>query len=255
MNTLFDLTGRTALVTGGGSGLGRHFAKVLAAEGATVVLSARRVDKLEATANEIIEAGGKAVCVPMDIGNGDSIKSAMLEATELCGPISIVVNNAGVVAEPSLLKLSEEEWDRVLDINLKGQWLVAREAVELIKDVEVNASIINIASILGIAVQKGTGAYAASKAALIHLTKNMAVEWARFGVRVNAIAPGYYSSEIADKFLATETGQAMIKTIPMRRFGQHENLTGSILLLASEASAYITGSTIVVDGGHSISAV
>ena len=255
MNKIFDLTGRTALVTGGGTGLGKHFAFVLAEAGATVVLSARRVEKLEETANEITRSGGRAICIPMDVGCSESIIAALTEATEKCGPVSIVVNNAGVVAKPSLLKVTEEEWDGVLDINLKGPWLVAREAVKLLQNTGLTGSIINIASILGMAVQKGTGPYAASKAALIHLTKNMAIEWARFGVRVNAIAPGYYTSEMADEFLVTDAGKALINGIPQRRLGNHEDLTGAILVLASDASAYMTGTTTVVDGGHSISTV
>lgn len=251
ISELFNLNGRTALITGGGTGLGKQFAKVLAEAGATVVLCARRVDKLQATAEEIQASGGQALCFVMDVTDADSIAAAFDQVGEH-GPVSILVNNAGTVADLMLLDVPEQEWDQVQDTNLKGAWLVAKESARRMIDSGVGGSIVNIASALGVAVQKGTGPYAASKAGLLHLTRSMALEWARFGIRVNAIAPGYYATDLAEDFLNSETGQAMVKRIPQRRLGNVEDLSGAILLLASDAGAYMTGSVITVDGGHSL---
>jgi NAD(P)-dependent dehydrogenase (short-subunit alcohol dehydrogenase family) len=251
---LFDLSGRTALITGGGTGLGRQFARVLSGACASVVLCARRVDKLEETAAEIRDNGGNALCVPMDITDAGQI-AAGFDAAKSLGPVSILVNNAGTVAEPSLLELDESEWDSVIDTNLKGAWLVAREATRRMISAEMTGTVINIASILGSAVQKGTGPYAVSKAALIHMTRVMALEWARYGVRVNAIAPGYFATDLAADFLDTDFARNMIKRVPQRRLGNLEDLSGPILLLASDASDYMTGTTITVDGGHSMAVI
>jgi len=249
----FNLAGRTALITGGGTGLGRHFATVLAAAGARVVICARRRDKIEATAEAINAGGGQALAVPMDVTDAASI-SAAFEQAATQGPVTILVNNAGVVSHPSLLAIPEEEWDQVLATNLKGAWLVARELVQRLSDQPAagGGAIVNIASILGTTAQKGTGPYSASKAALLHLTRNMALEWAKLQVRVNAIAPGYFSSDLADDFLDSEGGRAMVRRIPQRRLGELQDLTGAILLLASDASRFMTGSVVTVDGGQSI---
>jgi len=253
INDVFNLQGRNALITGGGTGLGRHFATVLAAAGARVVLCARRLDKIRDTAEEIMAGGGQAAAIPMDVTEAASV-SAAFEQAAAQGPVTVLVNNAGVVSHPSLLAVSEEEWDQVLATNLKGAWLVAREAVRRLAEQPAagGGAIINIASILGTTAQKGTGPYSASKAALLQLTRNMALEWARHQVRVNAIAPGYYSSDLADDFLVSDSGRAMLNRIPQRRLGELQDLTGAILLLASDASRYMTGSVVTVDGGHSI---
>ena len=251
---LFDLNGRCALITGGGTGLGRHFAKLLSEAGASVILCARRVDKLKQTADEINRAGGNALCVPMDVTNAEQI-SAGFDAAKGLAEISILVNNAGAVSEPLLLELDETDWSRVLDTNLKGAWMVARQAARRMIESGTPGSIINIASILGSAVQKGTGPYAASKAALIHMTRVMALEWAHYRIRVNAIAPGYIATDLAGDFLDSETGRNMIKRIPQRRLGKAEDLSGAMLLLASDASEHMTGTTITVDGGHSMAII
>lgn len=251
---LFDLRGRTALITGGGTGLGRHFAMVLSQAGASVVLCARRAEKLEETASEIREMGGTALCVPMDITDARQIADGF-DAAESLGTTSILINNAGTLAKPGLLELDEAVWDSVLDTNLKGAWLVAREATRRMIDADTKGTVINVASILGSAVQKGTGPYAASKAALIHMTRVMALEWARYGVRANAIAPGYFSTDFSTEFLNTDMGQNMVRRIPQRRLGNLENLSGPILLLASDASEYMTGTTITVDGGQSMAII
>ena len=253
-DSIFDLTGKMAVITGGGTGLGKQFAHVLSKAGATVVLCARRVEKLEEAVAEINDAGGKAHCCAMDVTDAASIAAAFDQA-ERYGQVSILINNAGMVAEPSLLKLEEETWDLVQATNLKGAWMVGKEAASRMIANNSSGSVINIASILGIAVQKGTGPYSASKAALLHLTRDMAVEWARYGIRVNSIAPGYYSTDMAEAFLESSPGKALLKRIPQRRLGSVEDLSGTILLLSSDASAYMTGSCITVDGGLSLSVI
>lgn len=253
-NKLFDLTGSTALITGGGSGLGKHFAQILSAAGAEVILCGRRLDVLKQVCAEIEQSGGRAVCVQMDVSDAQSITAAFAQI-EKYGPITILINNAGLMAEPSLLDLTEQEWDRVNDVNLKGAWLVAKATVKQMIAKEVTGSVINIASVLGSCVQKGTGPYAASKAGLLHLTRSMALEWARYGIRVNAISPGYYVTDMAGKYLETEKGKGLLKRIPQRRLGEFDDLSGPILLLASDASAYMTGSMMTVDGGLSMSVI
>ena len=252
--TLFGLNGKTALITGGGTGLGRQFAMTLSQAGARVILSARRVERLEETAGWIREHGGEAHCIPMDVSHAATVDAAIAQAAAIA-PLDILVNNAGVAAEPMLLDLDESEWDSVLDANLKGAWLVARAVAREMVEKNTPGSIVNIASVLGSAVQKGTGAYAASKAGLLHLTRAMAVEWARHGIRVNAIAPGYYRTDMAEGFLESEAGARMIKRIPRRRLGNPEELAGALLLLASDASSYMTGSVVTVDGGLSLAVV
>lgn len=251
---LFDLTGRTALVTGAGSGLGKRFALTLAAAGATVALAGRRREPLESTAEAIRAAGGVAHCVTLDVSASHSVESAF-QLLEAIGPIDVLINNAGIAGVGRLLDLPEDTWDAVLNINLKGAWLVARTAARRMIALSTPGSIINVASVLGTAVQKATANYPAAKAALIHLTRSMALEWAKHGIRVNAIAPGYFMSELSGGFLVTESGQAMVKRMPMRRIGDPAELDGALLLLASQASSYMTGSVITVDGGLSIPAI
>jgi NAD(P)-dependent dehydrogenase (short-subunit alcohol dehydrogenase family) len=253
-NDIFDLSGRLVVITGGGTGLGRQFAFTLVQRGAVVVLCARRVDKLEQTAQEIRQRGGIAHCVPMDVTDAASIAAAFQSIAQYGVP-AVLINNAGSASGPMLLNLDEALWDQVLDVNLKGAWLVAKEAAKHMIDKGTGGSIINIASILGSSVQKGTGAYAAAKAGLLHLTRSMALEWARYGIRVNAIAPGYYRTDIAADYLDSDAGQALLKRIPQRRVGNLEDLDGTIVLLASDASQYMTGSVVTVDGGLSLSIV
>lgn len=251
---LFDLDGQTALVTGGGTGLGKQIAKTLSRAGAPVVLCARRTEKLVETAEEINSSGGEAICISTDVTDAESVGKTFDEACNGRN-LSILVNNAGVASREMLLDLGESSWDLVLDTNLKGAWMVAREFARRRIASDRAGSIINIASALGIMVQKSTGSYPVSKAGLIHLTKHLAVEWARYGIRVNAIAPGYFASDMADGFLESEAGKAMIKRIPQRRFGQEGDFDGALLLLASDASRYMTGTVIPVDGGHSINVI
>lgn len=252
MKETFDLRGKSALITGGGTGLGLHFAEVLADAGARVILCARRAETIKASAAAIRDKGGDADCVTMDVTDAASI-SAAFDYAWASGPVNIVVNNAGMTAEPSLLEMTEEIWDQVMDTNLKGAWMVAREAVSrLAAHTDTSGAIVNIASILGSAAQRGTGPYGSSKAGLLHLTRIMALEWAKYGIRVNAIAPGYFATDMAEGFLTSDFAKSMIKRIPQRRMGNLDDLTGAILLLASSASAHMTGTTITVDGGHSM---
>lgn len=251
LDTLFTLSGHTALITGGGTGLGLRFARVLHAAGATVIISGRRETVLRDAAATIAPGGDRVHWVTMDVASAESIESALANLPDSL-TIDILINNAGVVAQPALLDLEEQDWDTVMDINLKGAWLTARAVVSRLVAAGREGCVVNIASVLGQASQKGTGPYAASKAGLLHLTRNMALEWARHGVRANALAPGYFMTDLADDFLESENGQRMVKRIPQRRLGQPEDLDGAILLLASPASRYMTGSVITVDGGHSI---
>jgi len=248
---LFSLQGRTALITGGGTGLGKEFALTLSAAGANVILAARRVEKLRETATLIEQQGGKVTTVAMDVTDADSVLQAF-EKISAEMPADILVNNAGIIGTSSLLELGEEEWSQILATNLTGSWRVAKAVASALVAAKRPGSIINIASLLAVSAQKGTAPYAASKAGLIQLTRAMAIEWARYNINVNAIMPGYYATEISEDFLQTAAGQQLVKRVPLRRLGDPADLRGAILLLASKASSYMTGSVVTVDGGHSM---
>ena len=249
--TIFDLSGKTALVTGASSGLGRHFAVTLARAGAKVALAARRTDALTVLAEEIEGFDGRAMAFELDVTDRSSI-CACVEALETeLGALSILVNNAGVAGTTPALELDVDEWDKVVNTNLRGAWLVAQESARHMVRFGHGGSIINIASILGLAGTGQVAPYCASKAGLINLTRALAAELARHDIRVNAIAPGYVETEINRQFLRSEAGQALKKRIPQRRFGKPADLDGALLLLASDSSRYMTGSVIVADGGQS----
>lgn len=250
MSLSADLSGKVALITGASSGLGVQFAKTLAASGASVALAARRLEQLETVAAEITAAGGKAIAVKADITSTGGVVGMIDQAAAELGPISIVVNNAGVARPAPALEVDEESWDAIMDTNLRGAWLVAQQAARHMVAAKMPGSIVNIASILAFRVTGYNAPYVASKAGLLHLTHALAQEWARYGIRVNAIAPGYFDTEINTEFWDTPAGQAMIKRIPQRRLGEPSDLDGALLLLASDASRYMTGSCITVDGGH-----
>ena len=246
----FDLNGRSALVTGASSGLGRHFARTLAAHGASVALAARRIERLEALASEIGDAGGVAHAVRMDVTDARIVKAGLDAVEDALGVPDILVNNSGIARPATSLEVTEEDWAGVVGTNLEGAWRVAQETARRMVDAERPGTIINVLSILAFGVARGLGSYAASKAGLLQLTRTMAMELARHRVRVNAIAPGYVLTEMNREFFASDAGVAMTRRIPQRRIGNPSELDGALLLLASDASSYMTGSTIVVDGGH-----
>ncbi|HVJ54820.1 MAG TPA: glucose 1-dehydrogenase [Aliidongia sp.] len=250
---LFRLDGKTALVTGASSGFGHHFALVLARAGAAVLLGARRTDRLEALAAEIRTQGGHAHALTLDVTQADSVEAALAAAGSLAGPIDILINNSGVSGPAAFAAdLEEQDWDRVMDTNLKGTWLVSRAVARRMIAAGQGGSIVNIASMLGLRVAHAVSAYAVSKAGVTQLTKAMALELARHRIRVNALAPGYFETDLNREYLNSPAGQAMIKRIPQRRTGQVEDLDGVLLLLASDASRYMTGTVIPIDGGHLI---
>jgi 3-oxoacyl-[acyl-carrier protein] reductase len=248
-SSLFDLSGETALVTGASSGLGHRFAKVLAAQGAKVACVARRKERLEALVREIEEKGGKALAVAADVADRAQTKAAFDAAEAAFGRVTVLVNNAGVAIASSFLGMGEEAWRRTLDVNLDAVVFTAQEAARRMAASDGGA-IVNIASILSFGVQKGNLAYAVSKAAVLQATHAMALELAPKRVRVNAIAPGYFATEMTEDYLASPQGQGMLRAIPMGRFGEEGELDGALLLLASRAGSFMTGATIVVDGGQ-----
>jgi NAD(P)-dependent dehydrogenase (short-subunit alcohol dehydrogenase family) len=248
MNLTLD--GRVALVTGANGGLGAHFAETLAKAGAKVALCARRIDTLADVATRIRDSGGTAHEVALDVTRRDSVVQAFADGSAALGPITVVVNNAGIAITKPLLDHTEEDWEQVVGVNLTGAWRVAQEAARHMVKNATGGSVVNIASILGLRVSSQVPSYVASKAALIHLTKAMALELARHKIRVNALAPGYVETGINRKFFESEAGQALIKRIPQRRVGSPGELDGALLLLASDAGSYATGSVFVLDGGQ-----
>jgi NAD(P)-dependent dehydrogenase (short-subunit alcohol dehydrogenase family) len=249
------LSGKTALVTGASGGFGAHFAKVLASEGAGVALAARRLDALERLKAEIEAAGGRAFAVPMDVTDEASVVAAVARIEAEFAPIDVLVNNSGVSGAGPALDCTADNWDQVFDTNLRGAFLVAREVGRAMRAAARPGSIVNIASIVGLRTAGGLSAYAASKSGLIHLTHVLGLELARHDIRVNAIAPGYYPTDMNAEFWETEAGKAMIKRIPLRRLGDLRDLDGPLLLLASDAGRYMSGAVIPVDGGHLCSAL
>jgi NAD(P)-dependent dehydrogenase (short-subunit alcohol dehydrogenase family) len=245
-----DLKGRVAFVTGASSGLGRHFATTLARAGMRVAIGARRLEALEELAVALRAEGADVRAMHLDVSDAQSVRTAIAEARAALGPIDVLVNNSGTTIAKPALEHSEADWDRVVDTNLRGAFLVATETARQMRDEAVAGSIINIASILGLRQAGQVVAYAASKAGLVQMTKVLALELARFSIRVNAIAPGYIETDLNRAFWATAAGQALIKRIPQRRLGRMADLDGILLLLASTVSAYMTGTVIPVDGGH-----
>ncbi|HVJ75945.1 MAG TPA: glucose 1-dehydrogenase [Casimicrobiaceae bacterium] len=249
------LDGKVALVTGAFGGLGREFAHILARAGASVALAGRRVDEGRALAGTMRQAGATVTAVAMDVTDRASVDAALAEAAGSLGEIDVLVNNAGVAITRPFLDLTERDWANVLDVNLDGAFRVAQAVARRMRDAGRGGSIVNIASVLAERVAAQVAPYAASKAALVQLTRAMALELARHRIRVNALAPGYVETELNRDFFATEGGAALVKRIPQRRLGRVEDLEAPLLLLASDASAYITGATLAVDGGHAISSL
>ena len=251
MSSLFDVQDRVALVTGASSGLGRQFALTLARAGAKVAIAARRQDCLAELTRQIQAFDGRAMPVPLDVTDAASVAECVRATETELGPISILVNNAGIAVGTPALELTEADWDRVIDTNLKGAWLMAQETARHMARLGHGGSIINIASILGLTGTPRVASYCAAKAGLVNLTRALAGELARHEIRVNALAPGYFETDINRDYLGSDAGRAMIDRVPMRRFGKPEDLDGALLFLASDASAYVTGAVLVVDGGQS----
>jgi len=252
---VFRLDGRTALVTGASSGLGWHFAETLAAQGATIVAGARRTDRLAALVDGIVQRGGRAIAVPLDVTDRGSIERAFVEVAPRVGVVDVVVNNAGIGVPKAPLELDDADWDAVLDTNLRGAWLVAQTAARALVAAKRPGRIVNVASIVGLRPVGHLTHYAAAKAGLIHLTHALAMEWARHGIQVNAIAPGYVETDLNRSFWSTDAGRRLVDRIPQRRLGTPADLDGALLLLASDAGAFMTGSVVVCDGGHSVASL
>jgi 3-oxoacyl-[acyl-carrier protein] reductase len=249
---LFDLTGRVALVTGASSGLGARFAEVLAANGAAVGLVARRLDRLDDVAARIKAAGGRTIAVAADVTDRAAMSRAFDAVEAEFGAVTILVNNAGIAHAGRAVELAESEWRRVLDTNLDAVFFWAQEAAKRMLAAGKPGAIVNIASVLGFGVAKGVVGYTTAKAGVVQLTKALGLELAFKGIRVNAIAPGWFVTEINRDYLSTEAGQKLRRDVPVGRFGQDGDLDGALLLLASDAGRYIAGATIVVDGGQMV---
>jgi NAD(P)-dependent dehydrogenase (short-subunit alcohol dehydrogenase family) len=247
---MFSLKGRVALVTGASSGLGQQFARALADNGAAVALVARRADRLADLQKSIEAAGGRAVAIEADVTDRDAMTRAYDAAEKAFATVTILVNNAGIAHGGRALDMTPEGWRKILGTDLDAVFYWAQEAARRMLAVRAQGSIINIASVLGLGVAKGSAAYATAKAGVIQITKALAIELAFKGVRVNAIAPGWFVTEMNDDYLMSEAGAAIKREIPMGRFGKDGDLDGALLLLASDAGSYITGATIVADGGQ-----
>lgn len=248
----FNIDGKVALVTGASSGLGWRFSQVLAEQGARVIACARRTERLDALVEDVTGKGGVIHAVAMDVTDRQSVAAAFDKGARVFDTPEIVVNNAGIAHPSRILDMPAEDWLATIDTNLNGVYWCAREAGVRMRDGGTGGSIINIASLLGKRVTRGTAAYATSKAAVIQLTKAMALELARFNIRVNAICPGYFVTDINGDFFETDEGRAMVKKIPQRRVGDASELDGLLMLLASPASSFMTGSAINIDGGHAL---
>ncbi|MGF1525682.1 MAG: SDR family NAD(P)-dependent oxidoreductase [Candidatus Competibacterales bacterium] len=244
------LAGQVALITGASGGLGGHFAQLLAGHGASVVATGRRPEPLERLVTTIGRGGGRAMALPLDVTDPHSVSAAFDAVEGAFGPVTLLINNSGIVESEAAHQLSESQWEATLATNLTGAWRVAQELAKRLIEAQTPGNIVNIASILGYRVAGGVLPYAVSKAGLIQMTKALALEWARYGIRVNALAPGYIETDLNRDFFQSPPGQALIKRIPQRRLGQLRDLDGPLLLLASPAAGYMTGTAIVVDGGH-----
>jgi len=254
-NELLSLKNKVALVTGASSGLGAHFAKTLANAGAKVILGARRVEKLKGVVDNIIANGGEALAVAMDVTNSESINNALDQGEATFGPITVLINNAGVADSKRFINIDETDWDVTMDTNLKGVWRVASQVSQRLLKQNLSGSIVNVASILGLRVGFGDSAYAISKAGVVQMTKAMALELGYKGIRVNALCPGYFKTEMNAGYFESDKGRAYIESTPAKRLGQLPELDAPLLLLAGDGGSFINGVALPVDGGHLVSAL
>jgi len=248
----FCLKDKLVLVTGASSGLGTHFAKMLAANGAKVAVAARRADKLQSVVHDITQSGGEARAFSLDVGSAQNVRDCF-DAVGAWSVPDVVINNAGVTVTRALLDQTEEDFDHVMSTNLKGNWLVATEAARRMVAAHKGGAIVNVASILGERVGGGVAPYAISKAGVIQATKAMALELARYGIRINALLPGYVITDLNRDFLTSDFGEKLRMRIPSRRFSELADLDGPLMLLASDAGAAMSGATVAVDGAHLVS--
>ena len=250
---IFDLSGRIALVSGASSGIGRHMSLTLAAAGAEVIVTARRIDLLLALVAEVEAAGGKARAITLDVTRRQSVQACLDAVVEACGRLDIVVNNAGVSNTKNVLKYEDSDWDAILDTNLKGAWILSQEAAQRMVECNRGGSLINVTSILADRVAGGVGPYCAAKAGLSHLTRSMALELARYAIRVNAIAPGLIRTALSEYYWKDERRAAQyLERQPVKHLGEPLEIAEVALLLASDRSSYMTGQTVVVDGGSTL---
>ena len=248
----FDISGKVIAITGASSGFGHHFAGTLSAKGATTILGARRIDKLESRVEEITDLGGKAEALPLDVNDSESINEFLDRAFKNYGRVDVLINNAGVEAGAKTYQTTEEEdWDYVINTNLKSAWMISKRYTDRVLEYKQQAgNIVMVSSITDSRTIKGQFSYAVSKGGMTRMTEVMALEAAKFNIRVNALAPGYFLTDLSRLLLESEIADEFVKGIPMRRTGEFPDLDGPLLLLASDASRYMTGSILVVDGGH-----
>ena len=249
----FALEGQVALITGASSGLGKHFSETLAAAGCIVGLAARRANKLRNVAEQVEALGGTAIVLEMDVTDATSVEAGLDRLTDIAGTPTILINNAGTAVPASFLDAKPDETAQVFALNQNAPWQVTQSVCNRLVAAKLGGSVINIASITGLRTLGGAASYVVSKAALVQMTKVLALELARHDIRVNAIAPGYFATNLNRDFLESDAGQKIIRRVPMRRSGNMEDLDGTLLLLASERSRFMTGSIIPVDGGHLVS--
>jgi NAD(P)-dependent dehydrogenase (short-subunit alcohol dehydrogenase family) len=249
---IFSLEGKHVVVTGASSGFGHHFAGVLSGAGAAVSLGARRIEKVEARAAEINEAGGKAFGAALDVTDAGSMSAFMEHAEAAFGPVHVLINNAGIESgAKTYMMIDEADWDSVIDTNLKSAWQMAKLfTARVVANGVEGGNIINVSSITDTRTIKGQFPYAVSKGGLTRMTEVLALEAPKYGIRVNALAPGYILTDVSRLLLESDAAPEFMKGIPLRRFGEFDDLDGPLLLLASDASRYMNGSIVVVDGGH-----
>lgn len=251
-----ELSNKRVVITGASSGLGLHFAKVMSRAGAQLGLLARREDRLRSLASELeAENGSNVVVASCDVVDSVAIQRSINDLHAGLGGIDVLINNAGVARQAPAVAQTLEDWDSVMNTNLRGAWLCAVSVAQHMIADKTSGKIINIASILGLGVASQVAPYAISKAGVVQMTKALALEWARHGIRVNALAPGYLRTDLNSEFFASKAGKALISRVPQRRLGELSELDGPLLLLASDASSFMTGAVIPVDGGHLVSSL